>query len=92
MEMLGQAVLIKPDKLPERTKTGNLYIPRNSREMLPEWGTVIGCGKACENIEVGMHLMFPRKSASVIVIDDTDHYITSEHRIFYMREKLNTQK
>jgi co-chaperonin GroES (HSP10) len=87
MEMLGTAILIKPDELPERTETGNLVIPKNSKEMLPQWGTIIDHGKACKEVCRGMHVHFPRNNASVIVIDDQDYYITYEHRIFFMREK-----
>jgi len=86
MIVLGKAVLIKPDKLPERTETGNLVIPRNSKEMLPEWGIILGAGSACKSAKVGMRVNFSRKSSSVIVIDDVDHYLTFEHKIFYMKE------
>jgi co-chaperonin GroES (HSP10) len=87
MQVLGSAVLIKPDKLPERTESGNLVIPKNSEEMLPEWGTVIDAGANCSEVKIGMHIIFPRKSASVIVIDGEDHYFTNEHKIIFMREQ-----
>lgn len=87
MQVLGNAILIKPDVLPERTKSGNLIIPATSKEMLPEWGEVIDCGPACKETKIGMHIIFPRKSASVIVIDNQDYYFTNEHRIFFMREQ-----
>lgn len=83
MIMLGSAILIKPDKLPERTPSGKLVIPKSSKEMLNNWGTVIDCGPVCKEIKKGMRVIFPRKSASVIVIDDKDFYITNEHQIKY---------
>ena len=83
MIVLGTAILIKPDKLPERSETGNLIIPENSVEMLPQTGTVLQAGKACSRIKVGDHVIFPRKTASVIVIDGEDHYLTNEHKCFY---------
>ena len=83
MKIVGHAVLIRPDKLPERTETGRLVIPKNSKEMLPEWGTVVGVGPACEQIKTGDRINFPRKIASVIVIDDIDYYFIPEHKAFY---------
>jgi co-chaperonin GroES (HSP10) len=87
MVITGTAVLIKPDKLPERTPQGRLVIPRSSKEMLPELGTVIDAGPACEGVKKGDRVYFPRKSASVIVIDDTDYYFTNEHKIFYYEQR-----
>jgi co-chaperonin GroES (HSP10) len=83
MKLLGTAILIKPDKIPERTKTGALVIPRTSKEVLTNWGEVVDAGSACKEVKVGMRVIFPRKSASVIVIDDKDYYFTNEHHIKY---------
>lgn len=83
MQILGRAVLIKPDKLPERTETGKLVIPATSKEMLPETGTVLQAGPACKQIRVGDRVKFPRRSSSVIVIDGADHYINYEYKVFY---------
>jgi co-chaperonin GroES (HSP10) len=87
MKCQGTAILIKPDKLPERTKSGVLVVPQNSREMLPEWGTVIDHGSECDTVKIGDHINFPRKSASVITIKGEDHYFIHEHQLFYTREK-----
>ncbi len=81
--MLGHAILIKPDQLPERTDSGILVIPKSSKEMLKDWGTVEQVGPACKEIKPGMRVIFPRRQASVIVIDDKDFYITNEHHIKY---------
>ena len=88
MEILGRAILIRPDTLPERTESGNLIIPENSVEMLPEWGEVIGAGPACRMVRVGMRVKFIRRGASVMVLDGEDLYITTENpaKISYMRE------
>jgi co-chaperonin GroES (HSP10) len=85
MQLLGTSVLIKPGNLPERTKSGKLIIPKNSKEMLPEWGVILDCGSACEKAERGDYVNFSRRSATVIVIDDTDHYIISEHRVHFFK-------
>lgn len=75
--------MILPDRLPERTKSGQLIIPKSSKEMLPEWGKVIDVGPACSEIKKGMRVLFPRKQASVIVIDDVDYYFLNEYQIKY---------
>jgi co-chaperonin GroES (HSP10) len=91
MKILGTSVLIKPDILPKRTKSGTLIIPKNSKEMLPQWGIAVDVGKACKVVKIGDHLNFPRESATVIVIDDVDHYIISEHKMLIAMEKLKTK-
>jgi co-chaperonin GroES (HSP10) len=83
VEVLGTAILIKPDSLPERTETGKIVINPNSKEMLPEWGVVIQAGRACTQVRAGDRVHFPRKSASVIEIEGVTHYFTNEHKIFY---------
>ena len=83
MTVFGSVILIKPDKLPERTLTGHLIIPKNSKEMLPEWGVVMQVGPVCKEIRQGERVQFPRKLANVIVIDDTDYYLINEYKILY---------
>ena len=92
MEILGTVVLIKPDKLPERTASGALIIPKNSVEMLPEWGTIVDLGSECRVFKKGEHVYFPRKSASLMVIDGTDHFLVNEHRLFFGRDKTKNKK
>ena len=83
MILFGSSILIRPDKIPERTRTGRLIIPKSSTEMITDWGTVEQVGPACKEIKPGMRVIFPRKKASVIVIDDKDFYIINEYHIKY---------
>ena len=83
MIMQGTSILIRPDILPARTKSGSLIIPRSSKEMITDWGVVEQVGPACKEIKQGMRVIFPRKRASVIVIDEKDFYIINEHYIKY---------
>jgi len=83
MKILGTAVLIKPDKIPERTPSGNIYIPKNTKEMLPETGEVIQAGAACVRVKKGEQVQFLRKKASLIVIDEEDFFLINEHKVFY---------
>jgi len=85
MQVLGSAILIKPDQLPERTPSGKLIIPKSSKELLPQWGEIIEAGPACEVARKGMRCIFPRKQASVIIIDNKDFYFLNEHQIKFVR-------
>lgn len=85
MKLQGNAILIEPDKLPERTPSGQIVVPKSSKELLPEWGTVIDAGPACKDVKKGMRIIFPRKQASVMTIDDKDYYWLNEHQLKYMR-------
>ena len=85
MKLQGTAILIKPDVLPERTGTGQLVIPKSSKEMLPQWGEIIEAGPACTVAIKGDRVIFPRKQASVITIDDKDFYFLNEHQIKFAR-------
>jgi len=81
MRVLGRAVLILPHKMPEKVKS--LFIPETSKEMELEWGTVVQAGPACNEIRDGMMVNFSRKSASIIVIDDIEHFFIYENKILY---------
>jgi co-chaperonin GroES (HSP10) len=51
--------------------------------MLPGEGVVIQVGPACEQVKAGNHVKFNRKPASVIIIDEIEHYLVEEHNILY---------
>ena len=85
MKLQGTAILIMPDKVPDRTTTGQLLIPKSSKEMLPEWGEIVEAGPACKVAIKGDRCIFPRKQASVITIDDKDFYFLNEHQIKFAR-------
>lgn len=83
MKLQGNAILVLPDKLPEKTRTGHLIIPRSSKEMISEWGNVVDAGPTCKEVKKGMRVLFPRKQASLITIDRVDYYFINEHQIRY---------
>jgi co-chaperonin GroES (HSP10) len=85
MKVLGNAVLILPDKMPELTEKG-LIVPATAKDNT-ETGIVIDCGPACEGIKVGDSVHFPRKSCSVIEIDGIVHFFTNDYKIFYYAKK-----
>jgi hypothetical protein len=81
MQALGNAILILPDKLPDRISS--VVVPKSSTEMLPEWGTVVEAGPSSTEIKKGMRVIFGRKSASVQIIDGIEHYWVNENKIKY---------
>jgi co-chaperonin GroES (HSP10) len=81
MKVLGNSVLILPDKMPERTAQG-LIVPATAKDNT-ETGTVIDCGPACESIKKGDRIYFPRKSCSVIEIEGVIHFFMNEYKKFY---------
>jgi len=83
MQLTGNSILIKPDNLPEKTRSGLLEVPKSSKEMLTDHGEIIQVGPECEIARVGMRVIYPRKSASVIVIDEKDYYFVKEYQIKY---------
>lgn len=84
MKIQGNAILIKPDHIPQRTASGQLFIPRSSKEMLSAWGTVVDHGPSCELVKKDMRVLFARKQASVIVIDNVDYFFINEYQVKYV--------
>lgn len=92
MKIQGSTVFIRPDVLPEKTASGVLIIPKNSKEMLPSWGTVEDCGPECETVKKGDRVNFPKKSASAVEIDGKDFYFTNESKLFYVEKAEATME
>ena len=86
MEIQGKSLLIRPDKLPERTK-GGILIPSTAKEK-PQTGMVVARGPLCEEVGVGCRVHFARKSASVIEFEGEEYYFTTEDpsNIFYVED------
>jgi co-chaperonin GroES (HSP10) len=85
VKVLGNAILILPDKMPDYTAKG-LIVPKTAKDNT-ETGTVIDCGSACTGIKKGDRIHFPRKSCSVIEIDGIVHFFTNEYKIFYYEQR-----
>ena len=84
-EEQGNAVLVLPDELPEKTRKG-ILIPRTAKEK-PQSGLVIDCGPRCEEVKKGDRIQYSRKSASAIHIEGKLHYYTTEDKIFYIYDR-----
>jgi co-chaperonin GroES (HSP10) len=85
MEILGNSVLIRLDKLPEAK--GSVLVPETSKEMLPLTGTIIKAGDACNEVKTGMRVQFNRKAASIVTIDGEEYFGIEEQRIMYIYEE-----
>jgi co-chaperonin GroES (HSP10) len=82
MQLLGKAILIKPDKPPKRTLKG-IYVPATIKDK-PEKGTIISCGNTCEMTKKGDRVIFPLRNASIIVIDNNEYYFCKEDDLIYI--------
>lgn len=71
-----------PDGNPDKTSSG-IIVPKTIQE-LPDRGKVILVGPAVEEVEVGDDVMFPRKSGSVIMLDDVEHLLVTEDKIQFI--------
>ena len=82
MILQGNTVLILPDGLPEKS-AGGIAIPRTA-EKLPITGKVVLCGPRCDEVCIEDRVHFARKAASLITINDVDHCLLPEDKIFYI--------
>lgn len=83
-DVQGNAILVLPDEIPEKTK-GGIAIPRTARDV-PQSGKVIRCGPACCMAKVGDRIQYSRRSASIVHINGKDYNFTTEDKIFYIYE------
>jgi len=82
MKVLGNAVLILPDGLPDKTGSG-IIIPKTVEE-LPPTGVVKAIGNKVEEVKVGDKVRFARKSGSAIYIEDVEHLLVPEDKIQFI--------
>ena len=84
LTLQGKALLVLPDKLPEKTK-GGLLVPETVKEK-PITGIVKACGPICKEVEVGKRIMYARKAASIVTMDGIDYNLIAEDKTFYIYE------
>jgi co-chaperonin GroES (HSP10) len=83
--VLGNSVLILPDRMPDQTKS-NLAIPETAKSMQMNEGKVIQVGSACTEAKAGDRVIFARQNMSIMEIDGILHYIGSENQIKFIYE------
>ena len=83
MELQGKAILIKPDKLPE--KVGSIEMPVETTKK-PNSGKVVSVGPGCEEVKLGHRVQYPFKLASIIKIKDEELHFLIEDQILYIDE------
>ncbi|MCK4820589.1 co-chaperone GroES [bacterium] len=82
MRPTGKAVCILPDGNPDKTDSG-IIVPQTMKEQ-PNSGVIVSAGPATEQVKVGDHVMFPRKSGSSIMLDDVEHLLVTEDKIQFI--------
>jgi co-chaperonin GroES (HSP10) len=85
MLILGNSVLILPDKIREKTKS-EIIIPSPSKSMLTDEGKVIQAGPTCTEVRTGDRVIFQRKGASLWEIDGIEHCCVNESKIQFIYE------
>lgn len=82
MEVLGNAVLVRPDPIPEQSK-GGIIIPRTAKDP-PNKGTVIKAGPGCKLVRANDRIHYARKAASIIEVHGEELHLIYEDKIFYV--------
>lgn len=84
MELQGKSILIRPDDNPELSE-GGLEIPKTATEK-PRTGMVIDVGPGCELVSKGSKIIYPRKSASVIIVEGEELHFIIEDQLHFVYE------
>jgi co-chaperonin GroES (HSP10) len=80
MRLQGKSILVLPDENPEQTKGGIINPIVKDK---PNAGVVMDCGPGCEVCEVGDHIQYKRKGASIINIDGQEQHFIIEEQIYF---------
>lgn len=78
---LGENVLVKPEKMDKKTKSG-IFLPENASEERPQEGKVIAIGDS-EKIKVkkNQKVIYNRYSGTEVKIDGEDYLIVKNSEI-----------
>lgn len=78
MKIQGNAVLILPR---ENKPKGIIIIPGTIKEPLTTTGKVVDVGDGVAEVKKGDMVLYPKKKASRIIIDDVEHHFVIEDQI-----------
>ena len=79
MQPLNDRVLVKLDKVPEKTP-GGIYLPDQAKEIAFE-GEVIAAGKEVKEIKVGDRVFIGKYAGVELKVDDEPHLMLKEEDI-----------
>lgn len=82
MKLHGKSILVLPDENPETTN-GGIEIPKTVKDK-PSEGIIIDCGPGCETVKPGKKIIYHRKGASVIILDEREHHFIIEDQVRYV--------
>ena len=88
IQPIGNRVLIKPDKVEEKTSGGLVLPPSASEDQKPETGTVVKLGKGKVDgkevsfeVSVGDRVYFKKYSPDEILIDGDKYFLLDQEDI-----------
>jgi chaperonin GroES len=91
---LADYVLIEPDTVEEKTKSG-IFLPATAEKERPEQGTVVAVGSGKKKssgeiisleVKVGDKVLFTKYGPNEIKVDDKEYLITKEEDILAILE------
>lgn len=80
IQPLFDKVLIKPQKLEEKTASG-IYIPDTAKQDKPQFGEVVSVGSDTKVVEIGKTVVFAKYGPTEISIEGEDYLIIKEEDI-----------
>lgn len=80
IQPLFDKVLIKPQKVEEKTASG-IYIPDTAKQDKPQIGQVIAIGKDVKDVKVSQNVVFAKYGPTEITLESEDYLIIKEEDI-----------
>lgn len=80
IQPLFDKVLIKPQKLEEKTASG-IYIPDTAKQDKPQFGEVVAVGDNTKVVSSGQKVVFAKYGPTEISIEGEDYLIVKEEDI-----------
>jgi chaperonin GroES len=80
IQPLFDKVLIKPQKLEEKTASG-IYIPDTAKQDKPQFGEVVAVGGNTKVVSSGQKVVFAKYGPTEISIEGEDYLIVKEEDI-----------
>lgn len=80
IQPLFDKVLIKPQKVEEKTASG-IYIPDTAKQEKPQIGEVVAIGKDVKDVKISQNVVFAKYGPTEISIEGEDYLIVKEEDI-----------
>ena len=80
IQPLFDKVLIKPQKVEEKTASG-IYIPDTAKQEKPQIGEVVAIGKDVKDVKVSQNVVFAKYGPTEINLESENYLIIKEEDI-----------